>query len=213
MAEALFGLAAALIGALIGGLLSMVGAASAEQRVLKQSMRVRMYDEILPKLRDKIAAVPTSPRAESSAPLEDVEAQVRLLYRTATIAGRADQTYVERMQELLKEIRQKHRDYHTVMSQGPHPSAIEPIGEQFLEMDATLRGLNPDWSTPEGVSDLRRERESHHREVEAHQSHLASFEDEYKKAVDAFSQQVRIADIYLAEKIRSIDWGRVPFVR
>ena len=213
MADALIALVSAIIGAIIGGLLSMVGAAYAEKRVLTRSMRVRMYDEILPELRNKIAAVPTSPRAESSTSLREVEAQVQLLYRTATIAGSADQKYVGRMQELLNEIRQKDGDYHTVVSQEPHRPDITPIEGQFQRMETYFRSEDPDWQTTEAVSNVEKKQASYRSELQVHQSRLASFEDEYKKAVDAFSQQLRIADAYLAERIRSMDWGRIPSVR
>jgi hypothetical protein len=213
MADALIALVSAIIGAIIGGLLSMVGAAYAEKRVLTRSMRVRMYDEILPELRNKIAAVPTSPRAESSTSLREVEAQVQLLYRTATIAGSADQKYVGRMQELLNEIRQKDGDYHTVVSQEPHRPDITPIEGQFQRMETYFRSEDPDWQPTEAVSNVEKKQASYRGELQVHQSRLSSFEDEYKKAVDAFSQQLHDTDAYLAERIRSMDWGRIPSVR
>jgi hypothetical protein len=201
------GLVGAIIGAVIGGIASIEGAILIERWMLTRTTRVRLYDELLPGVLKTSKAVPTSPEEEGAAPLDNLEAQARELYRAATIAGMTDQEHVKRIQSSIGLMQHNYRQYRAVRAEKPTRTVIE----QVIEGDplARLPPMKTTWQGPHGeqtareatLAELEEDRRRVEMETQGYTQQLNKYRADFEAAHSALSSQTSAFDNYLEHSI------------
>ena len=134
-------LVAAVLGAVIGAVLALVGGAWQSRRNRVRELRVRMYHELLPPLWRACTNVPLTAKFPP-----DVTEQIDELYRVSVVAGRKDN-------ELVRAVRETIREHAIVVAQG-WPVRVPPVQDPVWQGDIDqLKVLDTQLSTQFAILD------------------------------------------------------------
>jgi hypothetical protein len=135
MSETWTSLLAALVGAIVGGAASLVGTMVANKRQMATNARMRLYDELLPKLADAVDAVIDPQVPEDQLAVELMPELLAVVRRASAIAGRLER-----------------RDAHNLWQLwGEHQAELQAEHEAWKERTRTLPvAVNADPDPPPG---------------------------------------------------------------
>lgn len=103
MSETWTTLLAALVGAIVGGAASLAGTMVANKRQMAANARMRLYDELLPKLADAMDAVIYPQVPEDQAAEEAMPELLERVRRACAIAGPQERKAAHRLWDLWTE--------------------------------------------------------------------------------------------------------------
>jgi hypothetical protein len=126
MSEPWISLLAALVGAIVGGAASLAGTVLVNRMQMATNARMRLYDELLPRLKDAVDAVmnPLVPEPEDQAKRVMPELLVTV-ERASAIAGRKERSAVHKLALLWFR--------YSTLSATPPPNLETLLPQELLE--------------------------------------------------------------------------------
>jgi hypothetical protein len=124
MSETWTSLLAALVGAIVGGAASLAGTMVANKRQMATNARMRLYDELLPKLADAVDAVIDPQVPEDQMAEEAMPELLAVVRRVGAIAGRQERRAVHNLVLLWSE-------YGSATAIPPIPSPLLATDDMF----------------------------------------------------------------------------------
>ena len=204
--EAVAGLVGAIIGAIIGGIASLEGSILIERWTLTRTTRVRLYDELLPRLLETLKAVPASPETEGATQLYNLEARARELYRAATIAGKIDQEHAKGIYDSIRLMQHGYLQYHAVRAKKPTYTVYEQVfkgsGLSAGPPQKHIRGPSGEITSRDATWDeLKDDRLRVARETQAYEQQLRKYRADFEAAYSSLSSQTTHFYGYLEQSI------------
>ena len=121
---------AALLGAIVGGALALIGSIVVNQRVQVRANRVRLFDEIIPPLMNKLADTGTL----------DLRA-FQVLVRAASLAGRSDYHKANAIWTMASSALERHNNSPVDVYGNRTPEATARLNLDLAEISQALKEL------------------------------------------------------------------------